>query len=125
MQKVAEIYQANTGVALDAQQLQKAFDAAKTIVQKDTRDAVIQKLVDEGKITQTQADALKAWLDARPQMMSDAFKQWLQSRPDIPGLFGSNNSTKLMPFGGMPRGFGGMGRGMMRGLHNRLPGTNN
>jgi hypothetical protein len=124
MDKVAEIYQQNTGTAIDAQALQKAFTEAGAALKTDAMNQFLQKLVDEGKITQEQADAWKAWVDARPaNALTDEFKTWMESRPDISGLFGSGNSGLgksapgkggMMPFGG--RGFGMMGNnrfGMM------------
>jgi competence protein ComGC len=104
MEKVAEIYQANTGTAIDAAELQKAFDQAKTDIAADARNAYLQKLIDEGKITQEQADQYKAWLNSRPNFPTDEFKQWMESRPDIPALFGQANHGGMMPFGGMHRG---------------------
>jgi SspJ family small acid-soluble spore protein len=113
--KVAEIYQKDTGNALDAQALQKAFQEAGAALKTDAMDEFLQKLVDNGKITQAQADAFKAWLAARPdKALTDEFKTWMQSRPDIPGLFGQGKGG-MMPFGGR-HGFGMMGNnrfGMM------------
>jgi hypothetical protein len=110
--KIAEIYQKNTGNAIDAQALQKAFTEAGSAARTEACSNFIQKLVDNGKITQEQADALKAWLAARPaNALTDEFKTWVQSRPDIPGLFGFDKSNPdnpgKMPFGGR-HGFGMM-----------------
>ncbi len=100
MDKVAEIYQQNTGTAIDSQELQKAFEQAQTALRSDRLDAILQKLVDEGKITQEQADQWKAWWDSRPSSaFSDEFKTWMESRPDIPGMFGAGGSGRVMPFG--------------------------
>ncbi len=104
MEKVAEIYEQNTGTAIDPDELQKAFDEARDATMTETRDDFLQRLVDDGKITQEQADAWKAWMDARPDPFSDDFKAWLESRPDIPELFGPRDSG-MMPFGGEHRGF--------------------
>jgi hypothetical protein len=120
MDKVAEIYQKDTGNALDAQALQKAFTEAGAALKTDAMNQFLQKLVDNGKITQEQADAWKAWMDARPaNALTDEFKTWMESRPDIPGMFGSgtpgSGKSNIMPFGGR-RGFGMMGNnrfGMM------------
>jgi hypothetical protein len=109
MDKVAEIYQKNTGTAIDSAQLQKAFEEAGAALRTDRMDQMLQNLVDSGKITQAQADQWKAWWNSRPaQITSDEFKTWMQSHPEIPGLTGGNGAGKIMPFGGM-RGFGGMG----------------
>jgi hypothetical protein len=119
-EKIAEIYQQNTGTAIDAQELQKAFDQAKTEIATDARDGFLQKLVDAGKITQEQADQFKAWLDSRPNFLTDEFKQWMESRPNIPNLFGSDNCTGVKPFGGMHRGMGKMGGGFGFNFRNRF-----
>ena len=105
LDKVAEIYQRNTGTAIDSQELQKAFNEARTEIATDARDQFFQKLVDEGKITQEQLDAYNKWLDSRPQFPTDEYKQWLESRPDIPYLFGNSEQRGMMPFGGGHRGF--------------------
>jgi len=99
MEKVAEIYERNTGTAIDPEELQNAFNEARTQVMTDAHDEFLQSLVDEGKITQEQADEWKAWLDARPDTFSDEFKEWLESRPDIPELSGSGRFGGFMPLG--------------------------
>jgi hypothetical protein len=47
---------------------------------------MLAKLVEEGKITQEQADQLKAWEAASPDPNADPqkFEEWLKSRPSIP-----------------------------------------
>jgi hypothetical protein len=84
LERVSEIYQENTGVAIDVQQLKDAFAQAQTEMQNEALENWLENLVSEGKITQEQADE---------------YLQWWQSRPDIPLL--------------EPRGGGGMmgGRG--------------
>jgi uncharacterized protein HemX len=68
LDKVASIYQQNTGIAIDSQELAKAFTQA----QKETRDAALDKylnsLVEKGTITQDQANQFKTWLDAKPDI---------------------------------------------------------
>ena len=96
MEKVAEIYQANTGTAIDAQELEKAFEQAHTETMTETRNQFLEQLVEEGKITQEQADEFNTWLD---------------SRPDIPAIFGQANRGGMMLFGGMHFGRGGNGGG--------------
>ena len=98
LDKVASIYQQNTGVAIDSQELAKAFTQA----QKETCDAALDKylnsLVEKGKITQDQADQ---------------FKNWSNSRPDVP----------IGP--GLKGGFPGMGKfgGRFGGMHAPDTGT--
>jgi hypothetical protein len=106
LDKVAEIYEKNTGTAIDPDELQKAFTEARQAEQDETLDNFLQKLVTDGKITQEQADQYKAWLDARPAFPTEELKNWIESRPDVPGLFGDGNRGGMMPFRGM-KGFMG------------------
>jgi hypothetical protein len=104
-QKISTIYQTNTGKAIDAAELQKAFQQAQQQLATEARDNALQKLVASGKITQKQADDYRTWLNSQPATaLTDAYKQWLQSKPQgIP--FGPGMGAPMMP-----RGFGGMGR---------------
>jgi hypothetical protein len=106
LEKVAEIYEKNTGVTINAEELQKAFAEAGQAIQDETRDAFFQKLVEEGKITQEQADQFKAWLEDRPTFPTDEFKAWWDARPDMLNLFGEKDSLRIGPFGGMHQDFG-------------------
>jgi len=83
--KVCEIYEENTGTAIDAQALKEAFVQAQDEVRTEALDSHLQKLVEEGKITQEQADQ---------------YKEWLESRPDVPVAL-------EMPSAGMHRSFDG------------------
>jgi type IV secretory pathway VirJ component len=110
MDKVAAIYEKNTGTAINAADLKTAFDQAQQEMATEARDNALQKLVDDGKISQAQADNYKTWLDSKPsQTVTDEYKQWLQSMP------------QGIPFGpglrlpAMPRGFDRMGGKMFRG----------
>ena len=86
LNKVATIYQQNTGVTIDPQQLETAFTQAQKQMQSEALQTWLQKLVSEGEITQTQADQ---------------YLQWWNSKPDVPILE-------------MPRdGFVKLGEGMM------------
>ena len=91
-EKISAIYKANTGTAIDAAALQQAFTQAQKELATGAQDRMLQKLVDDGKITQQQLDAYKAWLAARPALNTDALKQWLESKPEGvpfgPGLRG-------------------------------------
>lgn len=118
LNKVAEIYEKNTNVAINPDELQKAITEAGQELKAQALDNYLQKLVADKTITQEQADQYKAWLDARPALPTDAFKQWMDARPDIPALFGQNSQNRIGPFGGMNRGpgkFGGMFGGRFGG----------
>jgi len=71
LNKVATIYQQNTGVTIDPQQLGTAFTEAQKQMQSEALQTWLQNLVAEGKITQAQADQ---------------YLQWWNSKPDIPLL---------------------------------------
>jgi uncharacterized protein HemX len=87
LDKVAEIYQQNTGVAIDSEQLKTAFTQAEKELRDTALDNYLQSLVDQNKITSDQAQQ---------------YKTWLNSKPDVPLAPG-------FPGGQMRRGFGRFG----------------
>ena len=99
MARVAKI------LGIDQQTLQDAVKQARGDMQNDRLNQYLQNLVDQGKITQPQADAFKAWWAAKPTGPETTIQQiqdWMAARPaDVP----------------LPRGFGGFGgcAPMMRG----------
>jgi hypothetical protein len=100
LDKVATIYQQNTNVAIDSQELAKAFTQAQKEMRDEALDNYLNNLVAKGKITQDQAKQ---------------YKDWLNSKPDVqigPG------------FKGGPRGFGRFG-GMFGGFRGWRAPTNN
>jgi len=58
--RVAEI------LGIDQQKLEDAFTQARSEMQDEALDSRLQNLVNEGKITQEEADQYKVWLQARP-----------------------------------------------------------
>ncbi|MCJ7653956.1 MAG: YckD family protein [Dehalococcoidia bacterium] len=76
--RVAEI------LGIDQQKLTDAFEQARTEFEAQR----LNELVEEGKITQEQADQLKAWEAAKPDLKANPqkFEEWLESRPDVPFL---------------------------------------
>ena len=89
--RVAEI------LGIDQQTVEDAFAQAQSEMREEAMDTYLQKLVDEGKITQEQADQYKTWWQSKPDMTP--YQQWLEAQPDL-GV----------------RGFlGGIREGMMRG----------
>lgn len=90
-------------LGIDQQKLEDAFTQARTEMQ----DEALQKLVDEGKITQQQADQYKQWLQSRPNM--DQYRQqleeWQQSRPSVPPEF--KEWQQARPDMPLPGRFGG------------------
>src|SRR4030043_1437598 len=87
LERVSEIYEENTGVAIDSQKLKEAFAQAQSEIRGEAVKNRLQSLVDEGKLTQEQADQ---------------YLEWWQSKPDVPAGF---------DFGGL----GFCGRGGSRG----------
>jgi len=95
-------------LGIDQQKLEDAFNQARS----EMKDEALQKLVDEGKITQEQIDQYKAWLQSKPdleqyrQQLRDwqqtrpgippELKQWQEARPDIPlpGHFGGDGGMR-------------------------------
>ena len=88
--RICEIYEENTGVALDPEQLEGALDQARSEMRDEALESRVQGLVDEGTITQEEADQ---------------YLEWWQDRPDVelPGPKG--------------RGFGDGGMMGDRGMH--------
>ena len=85
LDRVAAIYEENTGVAIDPEALKEAFAQANSEMRAEALENRLQGLVDEGTITQEEAGQ---YLD------------WWQSKPDVPVGFGSRG----------PGGFRGMCR---------------
>ena len=85
--KVCAIYQQKTGVAIDQEALKAAFAQAQSEMQKEREQARLQDLVEQGKITQEQADK---------------YSEWWQSRPDVPVGFGLPGHGGFRGMGGPP-----------------------
>jgi len=89
---------------IDLQKLTDAFKQAISEMRAEKQNTRFQNLVENGTLTQEQADQLKAWLDSRPdipgvgprnldqalkdgkitQEQYDAFQAWLKAKPDVP-----------------------------------------
>jgi hypothetical protein len=80
------------GVVITSDQLKDAFTQAGNDIRNEALDKRLQDLVDQGTITDQQAQDYKAWLE---------------SRPDVPFQFGLRNEGGMKLFGGFDRhGFG-------------------
>ncbi len=77
LDRACAIYQENTGVAIDSEQLKEALHQAESELREEALESRVQKLVENGKMTQEEVDN---------------YLEWWQSRPDIevplPGLGG-------------------------------------
>lgn len=100
MTRVAEI------LNIDQQELEDAFSQAQRELRKEYLESTLQELVSEGTLTQTQADELKAWIEARPDIpavgprklqepggqgalteeQAVELKAWREARPDLPEI---------------------------------------
>jgi hypothetical protein len=89
MERVCAIYEDNTGVAIDQEALREAIAQARREVRDEALNNYLQNLVDQGKITQEQADE---------------YLEWWQARPDVPIAAGLGGRGMLRGFGG-PGGF--------------------
>jgi hypothetical protein len=81
-----------TILGIDQQKLEDAFTQAQNEMRNEELDARLKSLVEQGKLTQEQADQ---------------YEQWWQSRPDV--------SLEIGPGGRMGRGGFGGGFGCFRG----------
>jgi len=90
LDRACAIYQENTGVAIDSEQLKDALHQAKSEVHEEALESWLQDLVENGKMTQEEADS---------------YLEWWQSRPDI--------QVPILGLGGPgPRGGMMWGRGL-------------
>ena len=85
MDRICAIYEENTGVAIDQQELGDAFAQARSEMRNEIMSSHLQNLVDQGKITQDEADQYK--------------EQW-QSRADMPAKFGFGGHGGFRGHGG-------------------------
>ena len=90
-------------LGLDETTVQDAIDQAKAEMQEEALQAKLDRLVENGHMTQEQADEYKTWIESKPEGLS----------PKMFGGFGKKHHR----FGG--RGWGGWGKSKPR----RIPGT--
>jgi hypothetical protein len=87
--RVGEIYQQKTGDALDQEALKEALAEAQSEMRDEAMKTWLESLVEEGRITQGEADQ---------------YLEWWQSKPDVSIGFGSGGRGGFRGMGG-PRGF--------------------
>lgn len=87
LERVCEVYEENTGTAIDAEELQNAIAEVRGEMLDTAVENRLAKMVENGVIDQAQADELQEWWESRPEGL-----------PFCPGLGGR----------GMQQGFGGL-----------------
>jgi ABC-type glycerol-3-phosphate transport system substrate-binding protein len=75
LERVCEIYQEKTGVAIDVDTLKDAICQAGDEYREQARNQFWQRLIDEGIITEEQLNEWQEWLQAKPD--------------DLPGILGN------------------------------------
>jgi len=96
LDRTAAVYQEKTGTALDIDALKESFNETRNEMRIEALQERLQAMVDEGKITQEQADE---------------YLEWQQARPDVPFGFGQRGPGGPGKFRGRMGGcFGGFGR---------------
>src|SRR4030043_1577040 len=93
-------------LGIDQQELENAMKQAQLELREGNLDTRLQELIADGTLTQQQANELKAWMEARPdvpnilprqikealekgiitQEQVDQLKAWAESKPDIPNI---------------------------------------
>ncbi|MFC2056882.1 hypothetical protein ACFLTO_04885 [Chloroflexota bacterium] len=77
-------------LGIGQQELEDAFAEAKSEMRDEALDSYLQKLIDEGKITEEEAVQYKAWLEAKPDTQL----------PKNSGRFGGHSFQGKMKRGG-------------------------
>lgn len=87
LDRACTIYEEKMGVAIDTKQLKNALDQAQSELMDEALVNLLENLVDEGKMTQGEADQ---------------YLKWWKSRPDVPlpGLGGPGPGGGMMWRGG-------------------------
>ena len=92
-------------LGIEPQKVEDAFAQAQKEMQEEALDSYLKQQVEQGKMTQEQANQYKQWWQSRPDttQLQKQLREWQQARPDIrvPGGFGDKGFR-----GGMGRGFG-------------------
>lgn len=111
--KVASILSTAAGKTITVPQLKDAFTQAEKQMQAEAFDKALANAVTRGKLTQAEADQIKAWWKQKPAAM-DKF-----APNGVPGVPGLGPGGRMRGRGGMMRGRGGMMRG---GMFQGIPG---
>jgi hypothetical protein len=110
LERVCEIYENNTGVAIEPEALSEAFAEANQAMMAEAREARLAKLVEDGVITQEEADQFSEWWEARPEGVLPGGGQFGPG-PGGPGCGGPGMGRHFGPAMGDPNFPGGPGDG--------------
>ena len=91
LNRVFEIYEQKTGVTIDEEVLKDAFVQARSEMRTQALQNRVQSLVEQGQVTQEQANQ---------------YLEWWGAKPDTPIQFGFGGHGGFRGMGGM-RGYGG------------------
>jgi hypothetical protein len=69
LERVCEIYEEQTGVAIDLKALKDAFNQARVDIQAEAVERHLEYLVKQELITQEEADEFMGWWLAKPDML--------------------------------------------------------
>jgi hypothetical protein len=69
LDRICEIYEDNTGNSIDAEALQDAIEQARGERQAEALQNRLDILVEEGKITEEEADEIQDWYDSKPDVL--------------------------------------------------------
>lgn len=68
LEKACAIYEEKTGVPINSEQLKDALDQARSELREEALQRRLQNLVEDGKLTQDEADNYLEWWQSRPDM---------------------------------------------------------
>jgi len=92
LERICEIYEANTGVAIDPEELQNACTEAREEIMEEAMANRLANMVENGIITQEEADQYLEWLEARPDIAPGMRNCQIEAggpgRPGMTGHFG-------------------------------------
>ena len=113
LERVCEIYEEKTGVAIDVDTLKEAFIQAGEEGREHICNQIQQHLIDAEILTEEQLAELEEWLQSKPDLPIEDLKEWAQSRPDdLPKRFGFGIEKGKRNVFGFTYGFGkGIGQG--------------
>jgi hypothetical protein len=90
----------NLGVSLD--ELQAAITSAQQEIRDEALTSRLDKAVEEGRLTQEEADALKEWWEQKPDCLGEGFGFGLPEAGSGP-VFGGFGGHRVGPWAGPPQ----------------------